>query len=280
MLADIVNETPEIVRVSERIVGLAADVLLLTDIDYDRDLHALSALNDRLSAPYPYIFALRPNSGLQTGFDVDQNGDLGEARDAMGYGRFSGDGGMAILSNFPIGKVTDYSDVLWADLPQSLMVKDDPLRGIQRLSSVGHWQVEVLTPVRPLTLLAFSATPPVFDGPEDRNGRRNADEIRFWRNVLDGDLGQPPNDFVILGIANLDPDRGEGRREVIDDLLNDPRIHDPLPNQPTAHWPEPIGHLRVDYILPSATLPVQNAGIEDTPHGPHRPVWIDVLSSP
>ena len=280
MLADIVNETPEIVQVSERIVGLSADVLMLTDIDYDRDLHALSALNDHLSAPYPYIIALRPNSGLQTGFDVDQNGHLGEARDAMGYGRFSGDGGMAILSNFPIGKVTDYSDVLWVDLPQSLMAKDDPLRGIQRLSSVGHWQVEVLTPVRPLTLLAFSATPPVFDGPEDRNGRRNADEIRFWQRVLNGDFGPPPNDFVILGNANLDPDRGEGRREVIDDLLNDPRIHDPLPNQPTAHWPDPIGDLRVDYILPSATLPVQNAGIENTPFGPHRPVWIDVLSSP
>ncbi|OBR38670.1 hypothetical protein A9199_13210 [Donghicola sp. JL3646] len=280
LLADILNKTPEIWQVSKRIETLTADVLLLTDIDYDRDLHALNALNDRLTAPYPHVFALRPNSGMQTGFDVDQNGRLGEARDAIGYGRFNGDGGMAILSHFPIGTVTDYSDVLWADLPQSLMAKDDPLQNIQRLSTVGHWQVEISTPNHPLTLLAFSATPPVFDGPEDRNGRRNADEIQFWQRVLNGDFGPPPNDFVILGIANLDPDRGEGRREAIIDLLNDPRIHEPLPNQPTAHWPEPIGELRVDIVLPSTTLTIQNAGIEDTPIGPHRPVWVDVLSAP
>ena len=280
LLADILNETPEIVQVSARIEALAADVLLLTDIDYDLDLRALSALNDRLSTPYPHIFALRPNSGMQTGFDADQNGRFGEARDAMGYGRFSGDGGMAILSNFPIGTVTDYSHALWADLPQTLMANDDPLRGVQRLSSVGHWQVQILTPNRPLTLLAFSATPPVFDGPEDRNGRRNADEIRFWRNVLDGDFGPPPDDFVILGIANLDPNQGEGRREAIISLLSDPQIQDPLPNQPTAYWPDPIGALRVDYVLPSATLTIQNAGIEETPIGPHRPVWVDVLSAP
>ena len=30
-------------------------------------------------------------------------------------------------------------------------------------------------------------TPPVFDGDEDRNGRRNFDEIKFWVNYISGD---------------------------------------------------------------------------------------------
>ena len=274
------NGSTDLIQIAERIDVLDADILLLTDIDFDRELHALTALNEQLSAPYPHIFALRPNSGIQTGFDVDQNGRLGEARDAMGYGRFDGDGGMAILSRYPIGSVTNYSDVLWANLRRTLMAKNDPLRSLQRLSSVGHWQVEILTPNRPVTLLAFSASPPVFDGPEDRNGRRNADEIRFWQRVLDGDFAPPPKDFVILGIANLDPNRGEGLHEVMIDLLNDPRIQDPMPDQPTAHWPEPIGDLRVDYVLPATSLIIKNTGIGWTPIGPHRPVWIDVLSAP
>ena len=280
MLSDIVNGSTDLIQIAERIDVLDADILLLTDIDFDRELHALTALNEQLSAPYPHIFALRPNSGIQTGFDVDQNGRLGEARDAMGYGRFDGDGGMAIVSRYPIGSVTNYSDVLWANLRRTLMAKNDPLRSLQRLSSVGHWQVEILTPNRPVTLLAFSASPPVFDGPEDRNGRRNADEIRFWQRVLDGDFAPPPKDFVILGIANLDPNRGEGLHEVMIDLLNDPRIQDPMSDQPTAHWPEPIGDLRVDYVLPATSLIIKKAGIGWTPIGPHRPVWIDVLSAP
>ena len=32
--------------------------------------------------------------------------------------------------------------------------------------------------------LVSHPTPPVFDGPEDRNGRRNHDEIRFWADYI------------------------------------------------------------------------------------------------
>ena len=32
--------------------------------------------------------------------------------------------------------------------------------------------------------LVSHPTPPVFDGPEDRNGTRNADEIRFWADYV------------------------------------------------------------------------------------------------
>jgi len=55
-----------------------------------------------------------------------------------------------------------------------------------RLSSKSHWDVPVNTPNGPLHIYASHPTPPVFDGPEDRNGLRNADEIRFWSLYLNG----------------------------------------------------------------------------------------------
>ena len=80
----------------ERIRELSPDILLLTDIDFDHSAAALTALSQALINPYPYQFTTRPNAGVQTGLDLDANGYLGDARDAMGYGRFLGDGGLAI----------------------------------------------------------------------------------------------------------------------------------------------------------------------------------------
>ena len=52
------------------------------------------------------------------------------------------------------------------------------------LSSKSHWDVPVRIGRTTLHLLASHPTPPAFDGPEDRNGRRNHDEIRFWSDYL------------------------------------------------------------------------------------------------
>lgn len=106
--------------------ALDADVLLLTSVDYDRDLVALGLLADRLARaghPYPYRFALRPNTGLQTGLDLDGDGRTGEPEDAQGWGLFSGQAGMAVLSRLPIDQagVRDFSTFLWADLPGNLI---------------------------------------------------------------------------------------------------------------------------------------------------------------
>ncbi len=40
------------------------------------------------------------------------------------------------------------------------------------------------TPGGTVHFLVSHPTPPVFDGPEDRNGARNADEIRLWQEYL------------------------------------------------------------------------------------------------
>lgn len=57
---------------------------------------------------------------------------------------------------------------------------------VLRLSSKSHWDLPDYVGDRVVHVLAAHPTPPVFDGPEDRNGLRNADEIRFWADYVAG----------------------------------------------------------------------------------------------
>ncbi|WP_318527625.1 endonuclease/exonuclease/phosphatase family protein [Actibacterium sp. XHP0104] len=299
------------------IAHAAPDVVLLQGIDHDAAGAALDALAEGLARaghPYPHRLALRPNSGLRTGLDHDGDGRSDGPRDAQGYGEFTGQGGMALLSRHPLGEVRDFSGLLWADLPGATLPRvggqlfpDAALYQHQRLSNVAHWDVPVLVGDRALHMLAFHATPPVFDGPEDRNGLRNRDELRLWQLYLDGALGaEPPGDFVIVGDANIDPADGDGLSDAIQQLLADPRITDPRPQGvgsvgaanadhhgdpalDTADFDDPApGNLRVDYVLPAARLPVAAAGVVwPAPDDPlsdtarmasrHHLVWVDLV---
>ena len=154
---------------------------------------------------------------------------------------------------------------------------------ILRLSDTAHFEVRVYPPGGPpITLMIFHATPPVFDGPEDRNGRRNHDEVLFWKHRLEGAFGPPPlPPFVLMGAANLSPTGGEGQEEAIRALLSDTRLRDPpgLTGQPTVDWPPPgPGPRRVDYLLPSADLILLGAGLAkaDPTASRHRLLWIDL----
>ena len=144
-------------------------------------------------------------------------------------------------------------------------------------------------------------TPPGFDGPEDRNGRRNFDEIRFWRLYLEGDgrlvddagrAGGYASDrpFVIAGDLNARP----GDTAVVydgvaaaDQLRRHPGIQDPPATaRPTAVF---FGGIRIDYLLPSDGLDVIGGGVfwpdpDTDPAGAaladsasdHRLVWLDL----
>jgi hypothetical protein len=274
---------------------IAPDILLLTDFDYDYDAMALSALAGQLG--YAHSFAAKPNTGLQTAFDLDGNGRFGEARDAQGYGRFTGDGGMAILSRHPVDptQVIDFSEVLWRDVPRGTLpsTMTAQVADIQRLSTSGHWVVPIETSIGLVTLMAYAATPPVFDGPEDRNGLRNRDELLLWENMIEH---TPPDGFLVLGNANLDPLDGEGYSDAMANFLEIPLLHDPHPRQPTANWDdEGPGDLRVSYVLPSVVFDVQDAGVfwpaPDDPDvallgedglaaGVHHLVWVDISRDP
>jgi hypothetical protein len=308
------GEAPQPAAAVRVLVALDADVILLTSVDYDRGGVALDLFAGQLAkagADYPYRLALRPNTGMQTGLDLDGNGRVGDPADAQGWGLFAGHGGMAILSRYPLdgGLVRDFSSFLWRDLPDALLpdTMTAEARDMQRLATTGFWDVPVLTRSGPLHLLAWHATPPVFDGPEDRNGKRNHDEAAFWRNFLDGDLpvSPPEGNFVLLGDANLDPVDGDGLPDGLSGLLAHPALQDPAPrgshtrDEPdhqgdpaldTALYDE-IGGLRLDYVLPSARLRITAAGVlwpgPDDPLAAdllaasrHHPVWVDLELPP
>lgn len=210
-----------------------------------------------------------------------------------------------------------YSDAQWRALRLSSKTHADVPLGIgdpQRGGRVVH-------------ALCSHPTPPVFDGAEDRNGCRNHDEIRFWVDYLTPDRAAwivddegrtgglaPDADFVVLGDLNCDPEDGDGQRAALRSLLVHPRVLDPTPRSAggdeqskrqfgvnaqhggdprldtgdfaDAHGQGP-GNLRVDYVLPSRTLPVARSGVF-WPAGrepgaalvevsDHRLVWVDVI---
>ncbi len=316
MLRDILrDEDPQITAISEIIRQVSPDVLVLTDFDWDHDGLALAAFADLLGAPtYPHRYAPRPNSGAPSGFDLDQNGYLGDARDAWGYGRFTGDGGIAVLSHLPFDTagIQDFTALIWQDMPDAtLPVAPDgtpfwpaDLTAQLPLSTTAHVILPVVTNAGTIDLMIWSATPPVFDDAEDANGLRNRDELRLWEQQIE----QRTRPFIVIGNANLDPADGEGDSAAMAEFLNDPRLQDTGPRSrggdtsdptqsgnpahDTASWPDnPPGNLRVSYVLPSRDLRVTGSGVFwPTPDdaatallgndgrlaGPHRLVWVDI----
>ena len=319
LLRDIVGrDDPQIEAIIAIINQVAPDILLLTDFDFDMGGVAMAAFSDQLVVPYPYQFALRPNAGVQTGLDVDGDGRTGDARDALGYGRFMGDGGMALLSRYAInaGQVTDLTALRWRDVPDATLPQlngaafpSDAVLSVLPVSSSGHWIVPIDVYGHSVQLLAYSATAPVFDGPEDFNGLRNRDELRVWEAVLDGYWGPPPSTPILIGNVNTEPDDGQGLRDGITEVLARPELQDAEPKSiggqfaanadhrgapalDTADWNDDgPGNLRVSYVLPSSKLTVIDAGVfwpaPDDPlaallgedglaAGPHRLVWVDI----
>jgi len=300
------------------------DIVLLNEIDYQRDHAAVKRfVEDYLAKPsetstvqgvlqplaYPYFFAAPVNTGVDSGLDLDGDGKQHGLGDNFGFGRYAGQYGMAILSRFPIdeSQVRTFQNMKWSDLPDALVPIDPDTNQpyysttawqALRLSSKSHWDVPIRIGERTLHLLASHPTPPAFDGPEDRNGCRNHDEIRFWLDYLDPHrgsglqddsgamVGLPPGAmFVIAGDLNADPQDGSGRSAAIRQLLAADRVQDTAPRSAgaaaagirlggknathcgehaldTARFsPRGVGNLRVDYVLPSSNLDVLGSGV-------------------
>lgn len=210
------GDNQQALRIAEVIQRVRPDVLLINEIDYDAAGRAAElfrtkylAVGQNGSEPidYPYHFAAPVNTGRPTDRDFDKDGRTGRPADAIGYGRHEGQYGMLVLSRFPIdrGRVRTLQKFLWRDMPGALL-PNEPTTGESfydiadldtlRLSSKSFWDVPIEIAMvqstaaggsRPFTLhlLCSHPTPPVFDGPEDRNGRRNHDEIRLVADYID-----------------------------------------------------------------------------------------------
>lgn len=327
LVSDIGKRDAQVLAAAEILLRVRPDVVLINELDHDPAGLALARFAALLAEgvaglpglDYPHLFAAGSNTGVPSGHDLDGDGRSMGPGDALGYGRFPGQYAMAVLSRFPLGPARTFRTLPWAALPGAQMPRNpdgtpfwppDVWQALP-LSSKSHWDVPVQPPgAPPLHLLASHPTPPVFDGPEDRNGLRNAAEIGFWTAWLDGaalpdDSGNaaplPPDALVVvLGDLNLDPADGDGRREAIHALLAHPRLQDPQPRSEggtaaatqggrndsqrgnpaldTADWREDIGNMRVDYVLPSAGLEVTGAGIFWPP--PDDPLAALVAVSP
>lgn len=285
------------------------DILLINEFDFDVEHRAakafITALNTGDAAiHYPHYHTTMPNSGTLSGFDLNDDGKTHTPDDAFGYGKFPGQYGMLLLSRFPILRddARSFANLLWRDLPgATLPIHPDgtpfpsaQAQAVMRLSSKSHWDVPVDTPIGRLHILASHPTPPVFDGAEDRNGLRNADEIRFWSLYLDAtamtdDQGRSAprasGPAIVMGDLNSDPNDGDSIHAATRALITHRALQDPEPASAggrmaaaqgganTSHLTDPAldtadwsdtrgpGNLRVDYLLPSRDLTVVDAGV-------------------
>jgi len=305
--------------VAEIIQRANPDVLLINEFDYDpvaaelfRDNYLEVPHNGAPAVDYPYLFIAESNTGIPSGFDLNNNGVVAGPDDAFGFGFFPGQFGMLVLSKHPIdtGAVRTFQHFLWADMPGALL-PDDPATPapadwyspeeleVFRLSSKSHWDVPIDVGGTSVHFLVSHPTPPVFDGPEDRNGTRNFDEIRFWADYVtpgvggyiyddDGGTGglRPGAKFVIAGDQNSDPLDGDSIPGAIQQLLENSRVNTGVTPESEgaveasalqgganlAHLSDPRfdtadfsdtapGNLRADYVLPSRNLRILDAAV-------------------
>jgi len=353
-------------NVAETIQRVNPDVLLINEFDYDSSNTALNLFqqnylsvsqNGATPVNYPFRYAAPSNTGIASGLDLDNNGSAvtqigvnGYGNDAFGFGDFPGQYGMAVYSKYPIetANIRTFQNFLWKDMPGALLPDDSSTPAandyyspaelnVFRLSSKSHWDVPININGEIVHALVSHPTPPVFDGPEDRNGKRNHDEIRFWADYVTPEEGSyiyddrgtvgglaPNGSFVIMGDQNADPFDGDSFDGAIWQLLDNSRVntgvtstipaslggiqqvadggnnvnHKGNPAFDTADFGDAgnnPGNLRVDYVLPSADLPINDAGVfwplttdplyrlvgdrqtaENTPTSDHSLVWADI----
>ncbi|WP_026402320.1 endonuclease/exonuclease/phosphatase family protein [Actinomadura rifamycini] len=339
LVADLSGRTDEQARtVAEIIQRARPDVLLVNEFDYDRRGEAARLFQDNYLSVgqggadpirYRYRYTAPSNTGVPSGLDLNNDGEAVTepgsdpyGQDAYGYGVFPGQYGMVVYSRYPIDRrqVRTFQKFLWKDMPGAALPDDttthtpsdwysDEELAKVRLSSKSHWDVPVRVGRRTVHFLVSHPTPPSFDGAEDRNGRRNHDEIRFWadyvrpwrgRYIYD-DRGRrgglPPGArFVIAGDQNADPNDGDSFNGAIRQLLRNPRVdassvpssrgaaeaaevqgganrgHEGDPRHDTADFADTSpGNLRVDYVLPSRGTRTVRSGV-------FWPVSSDLLS--
>lgn len=323
------------IRLAQVIRAVRPDILLLCEIDHEPDGATLNRFVDlylnasdpsvggdkSLPIDYPHRWSIPTNTGLIADVDLNDDGRQTLPTDAWGFGVYPGQYAMAVLSRFPIDRnaLRTFQTFRWANLPDALRPIDPetaaPFYAFAiwtklRLSSKNHVDVPIQISVgaesgektKTVHLLASHPTPPVFDGKENRNGKRNHDEIRFWKDYLSspdadylvddsgahGGLSEGES-FVIAGDLNSDPERGDSLQAAIAGLIKHPRVRDARPTSPghgvaTALFGR--REVRVDYVLPSRDLNVIDQGVVWPDEGEplakaigasdHRMVWLDI----
>jgi len=96
--------------VAEIIQRQRPDVLLINEFDYDEGGDAARMFQDNYLSvghngadpiAYPYRYVAPVNTGVPSGFDLNNDGRVGGPNDALGFGLFPGQYGMLVLSGSP-----------------------------------------------------------------------------------------------------------------------------------------------------------------------------------
>jgi hypothetical protein len=334
------SDHQQIKNIAEIIQRVNPDIILLNEFDNgvntNTNDHAalLSFIKNYLNksqngqepVDYPYYYQGPVNTGVNSGDDLDNNGIAGQLpADGYGYGHFPGHFAMALLSKYPIdeSKIRTFQHFKWKDMPGALRPfhpdtkqpwHNEATWSNFRLSSKSHWDIPVNVNGSELHILASHPTPPVFDGKEDRNGKRNHDEIRFWTDYItpnnasyiyddQGNKGglAVNKSFVLMGDQNATIHEGNAIKKGIADLLAHSRIQDVMPqsngalkhkpNNEFAKYHTAFWGMRVDYVLPStAGISVKDSGVfwptkddslfrlikDRSASSDHRLVWLDL----
>jgi hypothetical protein len=284
-------------NVAEIIQRIRPDVLLINEFDYYaptaehpegplveafRDNYLAVAHHGAAPIDLPHSFVAESNTGIASGFDLNNFGGIvttpeapGYGDDSFGFGAFPGQFGMVVYSRFPISTkdIRTFQKFLWKDMPGAKLPDDPAVPGVAdwyspaelavfRLSSKSHWDVPIKIRGETVHFLVSHPTPPVFDFAEDRNGTRNFDEIRLWADYITpsasgyiyddkgtyGGLAAGQR-FVIAGDQNSDPLDGDSIPGSIQQLLNDPLVNTSVTPESTGgtYWGGVQGFLNVNH---------------------------------
>jgi endonuclease/exonuclease/phosphatase family metal-dependent hydrolase len=307
---------PGLAKMAEILQRVRPDIILLNEFDYTpgsaallRDNYLLRSWSGQAPLSYASFYLGPVNTGVDSGLDLNGNQQTGEPADAWGFGQFPGQYGMLVMSRFPLveDQTRTFRNFPWQDMPGALrpllengsQYYPESVWAQLKLSSKSHWDLVYDVHGASLHFLVSHPTPPVFDGPEDRNGRRNHDEIRMWADYVGPGTGdylvddegragglQADDRFVIAGDLNADPFDGDSTGRAIMQLLDHPRVdsscvprsrggleaaklqggqnvqHRGDPAADTADFnDERLGNIRIDYVLPSAGLKIAGCGV-------------------
>lgn len=326
----------QIKNIAEIIQRVNPDIMLLNEFDLLPQATGVEAFQNNYLAvsqqgqapiSFPYFYINTVNTGMPTPFDLDNNGSKESyGGDAYGFGLYEGQYAMVVLSKYPIEKeqIRTLQYFKWKDMPgaqapispatKTPWYNEEEWANF-RLSSKSHWDIPVNVNGKTVHVLAMHPTPPTFDGDEDRNGKRNHDEIRLMADYLTpgnnayiyddngvkGGMSKATR-FVLVGDFNAADMGDKHRPDVIEQLTHSPLVNSSVvpvseggsesseasfSDRFTAYW-----GARADYVLPSRYgFEVKDAGVfwpakqdplyrlvkDRKASSDHRLVWTDLV---
>lgn len=221
---------------------------------------------------YPFAESYATNTGLNTEFDLDNNGTAGAMPgDAWGFGFYHGQYAFALMSKYEIdtANTRTFQNFKWKDMPDAInptIINCDDLSNVPgmscgdswyndeewaevRMSSKNHVDAPIIIPTADgetvIHLLLSHPTPPVFEDLALKNKYLNQAEVQFWADYINNesyiydDAGttgglMAGEHFVVMGDLNLDaaPGAGDGFTETMKALHDDALVNQNVTNGP------------------------------------------------